>query len=119
MATLEQVAKSLRDISQRNVRSGINKAYKTGNLFRKIGSENPVGRMIRQTKTSAEIVLDYAPRGALYGRYVHDGTRKMKARPFTLQAYDDPSFQRIMDSYIEENFVNITILELQREIDKI
>lgn len=119
MATIEQVAKSLRDISQRNVRSGVNKAYKSGNLFRKIGSENPVGRMIRETKTSAEIVLDYAPRGALYGRYVHDGTKKMKARPFALAAYDDPSYQRLLDNYIQENFVDATILELEREIDKI
>jgi HK97 gp10 family phage protein len=118
MATLEQVAKSLRDLSQRNVRSGINKAYKTGNLFRKIGSENPVGRMIRETKTSAEIVLDYGPRGALYGRYVHDGTRKMKARPFALQAYDDPNFQRILDKYIETTFVDSAIKELTIELDK-
>jgi hypothetical protein len=118
MATLEQVAKSLRDLSQRNVRSGINKAYKTGNLFRKIGSENPVGRMIRETKTSAEIVLDYGPRGALYGRYVHDGTWKMKKRPFALQAYDDPNFQRILDKYIETTFVDSAIKELTIELDK-
>jgi hypothetical protein len=117
--TLQQVAKSLRDLSQRNVRTGINKAYKSGNLFRKIGSENPVNRMARETKTSAEIVLDYAPKGAFYGRFVHDGTVKMKARPFALAAYDNPNFQRILDKYIETNFVDVTILELEREINKL
>jgi hypothetical protein len=41
-----------------------------------------------------------APNGADYGRWVHNGTTRMIARPFGELATEDPDFQKVLDEFL-------------------
>lgn len=122
MASINQVARSIRDLAQLNLRRGSTKAYKTGNLYRAIGSFNTVSRMVkeRRGKSTVEVSIDidYAPPTAPYGQFVNDGTRKMKARPFATNALNDPSINRIIDSYINTK-IDEQVELLSKQVDRV
>jgi len=95
-------------------------AYKTGNLFNTVGSFNTTDKMLRSTKTKKGnkikietpkvfITLDYAPPGAEYGKFVQNGTYKMKKRPFAEEAAKDPLLKRQIDNAIN-GIVQTTIM---------
>ena len=112
MATLNDIAKQLTSLAQLNLTKKPNKAYDTGNLYRNIGSYNTPNRVLGKTKMgkkrkklsntieTIELNLSYNPPGADYGKYVEEGTSKMKARPFAEEAMDSPVLKKMIDDYM-------------------
>lgn len=117
MATLTQIAATIRTLAQTNLKRGPTRAYKTGNLFRRVGAQNPADKMVKETSKSISITLDYAPDGAEYGKFVHDGTSKMAARPFAKLALDNPVVERQLNDWIENNLADKFVEELTVEIE--
>ena len=130
MATLNDIAKQVTSLAQLNLTRGATKAYKTGNLYRNIGSYNTPNRVLGNTKLGkqrkklqdvhygVELNLVYNPPGADYGQYVEEGTSKMKARPFAEEAMNDPSIIRSIEEYlglyVEENVLPSIMAELDK-----
>lgn len=119
MANLTQIASTIRTLAQTNLKRGSTRAYKTGNLFRRIGSSNPSNRMVKETKDSISITLDYAPFGAEYGKFVNDGTVKMKARPFADKAIDDPVVEKMLNDYIDNVLGGNTVKDIEVAVDRL
>ena len=121
MATLNDIAKKITSLAQLNLTSGYTRAYKTGNLYDRVGSYNTPNRVLGKTKLgkkrlsktkkidTLEFDLTYNPPGAEYGQYVEEGTWKMPARPFAQEAIDSPQIETMIDEYmgvyIEENVI--------------
>ena len=128
MATLKDIAKGVTSLAQLNLTRGATKAYKTGNLYRNIGSYNTPNRVLGKTKLgkkrlsktkkidTLEFDLTYNPPGATYGQYVEEGTRYMDARPFAEEAINSPQIEKMIDEYmgvyIEENIISGIMDEL-------
>lgn len=121
MATLQDIAKQISSLAQLNLQRKPTRAIDTGNLLRTIKSYNTPQRMVKEIKTkdtySFEIELDYAPPGAEYGKFVNDGTYKMKARPFADNALNDPTVIQMMDSYYEDVVDKLVVGNIARELD--
>ena len=130
MRTLKDIAKQVTSLAQLNLTRGATKAYKTGNLYRNIGSYNTPNRVLGNTKIGkqrkklqdvhygVELNLVYNPPGADYGQYVEEGTSKMDARPFAEEAMNDPSIIRMIEDYlglyVEENVLPSIMSELDK-----
>ena len=130
MKTLADIAKQVTSLAQLNLTRGATKAYKTGNLYRNIGSYNTPNRVLGNTKIGKqrkklqdvhygiELNLVYNPPGADYGKYVEEGTSKMAARPFAEEAMNDPSIIRSIEEYlglyVEENVLPSIMAELDK-----
>jgi hypothetical protein len=127
--TLEDVAKKVTSLAQLNLTRGRTRAYKTGNLYRNIGSYNTVDRVLgnkklgrkrkklQSTREDIELNLVYNPPGAPYGEFVEEGTRYMPARPFAEEALNSPIIDKMIDEALG-NYVEDNILPgLQAELD--
>ena len=134
MKELEEVAKTFTSLAQLYMVSGNWKpAYKTGNLYNKIGSYNQPSRMITskqaRSKTklklpepSFNVSLQYAPPGAEYGVFVEKGNGTGvgagKPRPFAQKASQDPLLKKTIDAYIggymEKDFLPVIKIGLDR-----
>jgi hypothetical protein len=110
---LAKVADTYKQLAQLyivNGKSGWKKPpYKTGNLYNRIGSFNNASNMLLVNNSrssgnlnipnqSFSVALQYAPDGAEYGKFVEEGTSKMKARPFAEAAANDPLLRRAIDN---------------------
>lgn len=115
MKTLEEVAKKYKQTAAQAIYPGFpyngysktrsSKAFKTGNLLSKFVSANADNKAIgRKIVNGFEFVLTIAPDGAEYGRWVHNGTLKMEARPFAEIGFDSPMFRKTLDEFIETQF---------------
>jgi hypothetical protein len=113
---LKDVAKVYKDkalqainpgVPYRTYKTGSSKAYKSGKLFSSIASENRISNIFRKDKNTEQIVFsfDIAPSAAPYGKYVHNGTYKMRKRPFAEIAAESPEFKAALDQYINTNVV--------------
>jgi hypothetical protein len=131
---LEEVAKTFSSLAQLYMVSGPWKpAYKTGNLYRKIGSYNTPNRMITKgnptSKTklkipepSFKVSLQYAPPGAEYGKFVEwgngTGVGAGRPRPFAQKASQDPLLKKKIDAviggYMEKDFMPVIKIGLDR-----
>ena len=130
MKTLADIAKQVTSLAQLNLTRGSTKAYKTGNLYRNIGSYNTPNRVLGKTKLGKqrkklqdvhygiELNLVYNPPGADYGQFVEEGTVNMDARPFAEEAMNDPSIIRSIEEYlglyVEENVLPSIMAELDK-----
>lgn len=114
--SLKDVAKVYKDKALQSINPGVpykpyktgsSKAYKTGRLFGSIASDNRIDTMFRKDKNTDKIIFtfDISPSGAPYGKYVHNGTRYMKKRPFAEIAAESPEFKFALDEYINTNVV--------------
>ena len=114
--SLKDVAKVYKDkalqainpgVPYKQYKTGSSKAYKTGNLFSNIASSNRISNIFKKDKKTDKIVFsfDIAPRGAEYGKYVQNGTWKMKKRPFAEIAAESPEFKAALDGYINTTVV--------------
>lgn len=114
MKTLQDVAKSYKKaagkaiypgVSYSGYKTGTSKAFATGNLLSKFvtSPRNQPNTIGRENKATGEytFVLDIAPFGAEYGKYVHYGTSKMKERPFGELATKDNAFKQTLEEFIE------------------
>ena len=118
MATIQDVAKVFRKEAGKAIYPGVpysgyktrsSRAFKTGNLLTKFISspQNAINKIGSKIKGSYQFVIDIAPDGAEYGRWVHYGTRPkktkgtgMKARPFGEIAASSTNFKEALDELI-------------------
>lgn len=134
MKELEQVAKTYSQLAQLYLISGNWKpAFKTGNLYRTLGSYNTPDKMITlqaarsSTKlglpiSSFNVSLQFAPPGATYGKWVEwgngTGVGAGNPRPFAEQASQDPLLKKTIDAfiggYIEKDFLPVIKIGLDR-----
>lgn len=112
MKTFKDVAGLFKTLAQTYMVSGPwRPAYKTGNLYKTVGDYNTATRMLREEEGKYTIVLNYAPPGAEYGKFVEEGTRYMDARPFAQYASQDATLKSLINEVILNN--------LKKEADKI
>jgi hypothetical protein len=134
MKELEQIARTYASLAQLYIVSGPWKpAFKTGNLYRRIGAYNQPAKMItaRPTRTktkfkipekSFNISLQFAPDGAEYGKWVEwgngTGVGAGNPRPFAEKAAQDPLLKKTIDAYIggymEKDFLPVIKIGLDR-----
>jgi len=142
MKELEEVAKTFTSLAQLYMVSGPWKpAYKTGDLYKNIGSYNTPGRMITskqaRSKTklkipepSFNVSLQFAPdiagsktgKPTTYGKWVEwgngTGVGAGKPRPFAEKASQDPLLKKKIDAYIggymEKDFLPVIKIGLDR-----
>jgi len=122
MPSLQDIAKQISSLAQLNLQRKPTRAIKTGNLLRKVKDANTPGKMVKEIKTkdsySFEIELDYAPQGAEYGKFVNDGTSKMKARPFADNALNDPTVEAMLNQYYEDMVDKLIVGNIAKELDE-
>ncbi len=78
------------------------RAFQTGNLLTKFiqSPQNSIDKIGSKIQDGFQIVINIAPNGADYGRWVHNGTTRMIARPFGELATEDPDFQEVLDEFL-------------------
>jgi hypothetical protein len=110
MKTLKDVAGRYKELALTYmVRGPWRPAYKTGNLYNRVANFNTANRMIKESGSTVTITLNFAPDGAEYGEFVHNGTVYMVKRPFAQLAAEDPSIkaaiQDIAKTKVEEQLI--------------
>jgi hypothetical protein len=112
MKTFKDVAGLFKTLAQTYMVSGPwRPAYKTGNLYKRVGDFNTANQMLREEEGKYTIVLNYAPPGAEYGKFVEEGTRYMDARPFAQFASQDATLKSLIEEVIKNN--------LRKEAEKV
>ena len=96
------------------------RAYITGNLQRTVKSYNDVSRVLKeQSEGKFVLALDYAPPGATYGYFVHEGkgtSAKYGRRPYAEVAANDPEIQMLIDKFVQTQ-IQKRVEEVAAEID--
>jgi hypothetical protein len=118
MATLKDIAKKVGDLTV--VYAPINKNPKAktrGNLKRKLSIANTPTKIlkykrerpdfIQDTKFGIQFSINYAPKGAEYGKFVeegfkHKGGKTIPPNPFAEKAINDPSVRKMIKDYTKE-----------------
>jgi hypothetical protein len=101
MKTLKDVAGLFKTLAQSYMINGPwRPAYKTGNLYKTVGDYNTANQMIREEEGKYTLVLNYAPPGAEYGKFVEEGTRYMESRPFAQYAAQDATLKSLIEEFI-------------------
>ena len=121
MKTIKDVSKVYRKEIGRAIYPGVpyskyktrsSKAFKTGNLLTQIlkSPQNDINRLGSKVKGGYQFVVDVAPNGADYGRWVHYGTRPkspkgtgMIARPYAEIAANSKEFNNALGELIGED----------------
>ena len=105
MKTLKDVAKIYKDkaltainpgVPYNKYKTGSSKAYKTGKMYKDVASRNRIQTMFQKDK-KGKITFTFNFSQPDYAKYVHDGTRYMKARPFAKRAAESPEFIKAKD----------------------
>lgn len=90
-------------VPYRQYKTGVSKAYKTGNLYNKVAQSNTPQSMVKPFgKEGFQIILTVGPNGASYGSYVHYGTSKMGKRPFGELGFESLQVQGLLDKVLGE-----------------
>jgi len=125
MKTLKDVAKVYKDnalkainpgVPYRKYKTGSSRAYKTGNLYKQVASQNRIQTMIREDN-NGKITFQFKFDVPNYGKYVHYGTRKMKARPFAQIAAESKEFQQAKDEVMNQK-TKQTLDDIFSDLDK-
>ena len=110
MKTLKDVAKIYKDkaltainpgVPYNKYKTGSSKAYKTGKMYKDVASRNRIQTMFQKDK-KGKITFTFNFSQPDYAKYVHDGTRYMKARPFAQIAALSPEFIKAKDELVGE-----------------
>lgn len=110
MKTLKDVAKIYKDkaltainpgVPYNKYKTGSSKAYKYGKMYKDVASRNRIQTMFQKDK-KGKITFTFNFSQPDYAKYVHDGTRYMKARPFAKLAAQSPEFIKAKDEMIGE-----------------
>jgi hypothetical protein len=93
------------------------RAFATGNLLTKFISspQNAIDTIAAKIGNGYQLVVNIAPEGAEYGRWVHYGTRKMIARPFGEIAAEELKFQAALDAFLDAEVEK----EVEGQLEKI
>lgn len=129
MKEFRHVAEVYKELAQLYIVNRSKPAYKTGNLYNKVGSYNTPDRMITIKKSrartkfkletpSVRISLSFAPPGAKYGEYVHQGTYKMDARPFAEEAAKTPTVKRAINNAVKGVIDDDVLPAIRKMMDK-
>ena len=125
-------AKMLQGYPGRNPNKPVKPIWKTGNLYRRIGSYNTAANMatMRSTKlgnkeelSNITISLNFAPPGATYGKWVEWGNGTQSGygvpRPFAADAGKDPELKRAVDAAMLGNngLINRYIKAINADIE--
>jgi len=126
MKTLKDVAKVYKDqalkainpgVPYKGYKTGSSKAYKTGKLFKEVAGRNRIQTMITEDKRG-NITFKLNFQLPDYAKYVHFGTKKMKARPFAQLAAQSPEFIKIKDEVMTEKSAEV-LDDIFADLDKI
>jgi hypothetical protein len=111
MKALKDVAKVYKDKAltainpgvpyNKYTKTGSSKAYKTGRMYKEVASRNRIQTMFQKDK-KGKISFTFNFSVPDYAKYVHDGTRYMKARPFAQIAAQSPEFVKAKDALLGE-----------------
>ena len=101
---------SLKDIARQISGLAVAKAPKrTGNLKKQLQRANTPSQVLNESKNGFSFEINYAPPGAEYGKFVEEGTVKMKKRPFAEEAANDPLLKRQIDNAVN-GIIQTTIM---------
>lgn len=126
MKTLKDVAKVYKDqalkainpgVPYKGYKTGSSKAYKSGTLYKEVASRNRIQTMVTEDKRG-NITFKLNFQLPDYAKYVHFGTRKMKARPFAQLAAQSPEFIKIKDEVMNEKSAEL-LDDIFADLDKI
>jgi hypothetical protein len=96
------------------------RAYITGNLENRVRNYNDVSRMLKeQSESRVVLALNYAPPGAEYGYYVHEGkgtSTKYGPRRYAEYAANDPQIRMMVDAYVKSE-MDMKVAALGAELD--
>ena len=126
MKTLKDVAKiykenALRAINPglpyRKYKTGSSKAFKTGKLYKEVASRNRIQTMVTEDKRG-NITFRLNFQLPDYAKYVHYGTKNMKARPFGQIAAQSPEFIKAKDEAMNTKSAEV-LDDIFADLDKI
>ena len=129
MKELQQVANVYRELAQLYIIRRSKPAYKTGNLYNRVGEYNTFQRMLTKNPTIAKskipikveqinLSLSFAPPGAKYGRFVEEGTVNMDARPFAKEAANDRRLKQTIDKAMKGVIDDEVLPQIRKQVDK-
>jgi hypothetical protein len=119
---LKDIAVRYADLASVYVANGqyFKRAYITGNLQRTVKSYNDVSRVLKdESEGRVVLALNFAPPGATYGYYVHEGkstSAKYGRRPYAEVAANDPEIKMLVDKFIQTQ-IEKRMGEIGKEID--
>jgi hypothetical protein len=106
MKTLKDIAFKYADLAAIYMVNGqyFKRAYITGNLERRVRNYNDLTKMLKEeTEGKVVLALNYAPPGAEYGYFVHEGkgsSTKYGPRRYSEYAANDPELQSYINEFI-------------------
>ena len=123
MKTLKDLAGLYRTLAQTNMVNGPwRPVYKTGNLYRQIGSYNTVANMLKEiSENKYTITLDFAPPQAKYGYFAETGTgthSRIGPRPFAEMAANSPQLATAINEFMDGK-LDETVETMGNRVDKI
>ena len=106
MKTLKDIAYKYADLASIYMVNGqyFKRAYITGNLENRVRNYNDLTKMLKEESEGRIVLaLNYAPPGAEYGFFVHEGkgsSTKYGPRRYSEYAANDPELQMYIDEFI-------------------
>jgi hypothetical protein len=122
MTTLKDIAYKYADLAAIYMTNGqyFKRAYITGVLENRVRNYNDVSRMLKeQSEGKVVLALNYAPPGAEYGYFVHEGkgtSAKYGPRRYSEYAANDPQIKMMVDEYMATEIDN-RALEIQKTLE--
>ena len=119
---LKDIAVRYADLASVYVANGqyFKRAYITGNLQRTVKSYNDVSRVLKeQSEGTFVLALNFAPPGAEYGYFVHEGkgtSAKYGRRPYAEVAANDPEIKMLIDRFVETQ-IEKKMGDISKELD--
>lgn len=104
--TLQEIAGIYKTETIKAIQQGPTRAVKTGNLYRSVAGSNTAQSIIKRERGSRKgeektsFVMNISPAGAPYGKFVHNGTYKMKARPYAKVGAASPLLQKAINEFM-------------------
>ena len=126
MKTLKDVAKIYKEnalkainpgLPYRKYKTGSSKAFKTGKLYKEVASRNRIQTMVTEDK-QGNITFRLNFQLPDYAKYVHYGTKNMKARPFGQIAAQSPEFIKAKDEAMNTKSAEV-LDDIFADLDKI
>jgi hypothetical protein len=111
-----KVAQTLTAVAQSYIKTGgnfgwPNPPYLTGNLYRRFGSFNTPGNIMKKIGKGYKLTLNYAPDGATYGYFAETGTGTHTAkgpRPFAKNAANSTEVKKTIEEYQRSIFLGVS-----------
>ena len=126
MKTLKDVAKIYKEnvlkainpgVPYGKYKTGSSKAFKYGKLYKEVASRNRIQTMVTEDKRG-NITFRLNFQLPDYAKYVHYGTKNMKARPFGQIAAQSPEFIKAKDEAMNTKSAEV-LDDIFADLDKI